>query len=555
MTTRNPMTSPDRGKRTAAKLRKLHANDPLPASNGQPQAPSAGDLTSILLSQISPCPTNPRKDFDDAGLQELAASIRDKGVLQPILVRKRLIKVTLPNGMTGSEVSGYEIVAGERRFRAAKLAGLLAIPAIIRLLTDLEVLEVQVVENLQREDLSALEEAQGYQALLDTHGYTVEDLAAKVGKSKAYIYGTLKLCSLPERAKAALAAGDLPKATAQLIARIPAPKLREQAAKSALTKTHEGELPTYREMQHEIRHSYMIELKQAPFDQADSDLLPSAGACTTCPKRTGNNRTDFPDGRADICTDPTCYETKDAAYTKMRIHQARVLGKPVLPDSEAKGLFYPNGQLVLSKDYVDLDGNANYLDEYHMTYRQVLGTKVADQVHLAVDPNGKLHELLPKSALPKKAKAKCPVNDWQVKHDRENELKKATTRICLAQVTLKAETMAHAAINLPTDLMRHLIAGVLPRIWDDASRLVVKRRGLKKETKTSGENRGPIEALIPTLTAQEVLGLLAELVVAQKCLGYSENKKEILDFFGLDWSKAEKEAKADLKTKERKGSS
>src|SRR5690606_14398087 len=125
----------------------------------------------------------------------------------------------------------YEIIAGERRYRASKLAGRTTIPAIVREISDLEVLELQIIENLQREDLHPLEEAESYEALLEQHkadpDYSVDLIAAKLGKSRAYIYARLKLCALRPAARKAFYAGTLTASTALLLARIPAPELQD----------------------------------------------------------------------------------------------------------------------------------------------------------------------------------------------------------------------------------------------------------------------------------------------------------------------------------------
>src|SRR5689334_19780351 len=172
---------------------------------------AAGPGPRIALAAITASKTNPRKRFDQAALDELADSIKRHDVLQPILLR--------PNG--GPDT--YELVAGERRFRAAKAAGLVDIPATVRVLSDAEVLEIQVVENLQRSDLHELEEAEGYEQLLkcshpNGERYTVDEIAAKVGKSRSYVFARLKLCALCPEARKAFYAGELDASRALLIA-------------------------------------------------------------------------------------------------------------------------------------------------------------------------------------------------------------------------------------------------------------------------------------------------------------------------------------------------
>ena len=146
---------------------------------------SAAEMLDI--SMISPWTNNPRRTIDPERLRELADSIGKVGVLQPILVRP--------------DNARFLIVSGERRWRAAREAGLKQIPAVVRTLTDAEALELAVTENLQREEVPPLEEAEGYERLHTTHGYTVEEIADKVGKSKTYVYSRLKLTSLCEEAR------------------------------------------------------------------------------------------------------------------------------------------------------------------------------------------------------------------------------------------------------------------------------------------------------------------------------------------------------------------
>lgn len=139
-------------------------------------------FAEIELQRLAPSPTNPRKTFAD--LDDLAASIREQGVMQPILVRLWPDDYPTPEGR--DDRPAYEIVAGERRYRAAQLAGLDSIPALVRPLNTRQVLEAQIVENLQRRDVTELEEAEGYQLMMRDHGYTADQLAEKVGKSRSY---------------------------------------------------------------------------------------------------------------------------------------------------------------------------------------------------------------------------------------------------------------------------------------------------------------------------------------------------------------------------------
>lgn len=157
--------------------------------------PSAADRT-IPIEQISPNPDQPRKRFTDEDLDDLTASIREKGIIQPLIVRA-----------VGD--AKYEIVAGERRWRAAQRAQLHAIPVIVRDFTDVEVLEVAIIENIQRADLNPIEEAAGYRQLMDRFGHTQEKMADALGKSRSHIANLLRLLSLPEAVLDMVRGGDL----------------------------------------------------------------------------------------------------------------------------------------------------------------------------------------------------------------------------------------------------------------------------------------------------------------------------------------------------------
>lgn len=153
----------------------------------------------LPLRLLQANPNQPRKQFDDAALEDLAASIREKGVLQPLLVRPQIVG--------GQNV--YEIVAGERRFRASQLAGIREVPVVIRELDDMETLAIALIENLQREDLTPLEEAKGLQELKDQFSLSQEELAKQVGKSRSAIANTLRLLQLPDMAQNALSTGTI----------------------------------------------------------------------------------------------------------------------------------------------------------------------------------------------------------------------------------------------------------------------------------------------------------------------------------------------------------
>jgi ParB family transcriptional regulator, chromosome partitioning protein len=151
---------------------------------------------TVPLAALKPGRFNPRRNFAEAQLEELAASIRERGLVQPLVVRP-------------SSGDTYEIVAGERRWRAAQLANLHDVPVVVRALSDQEAVEIAIIENVQREDLNAIEEGEGYKLLMDGHGYTQEDLAKVIGKSRSHLANTLRLLKLPEGVQDLLRSGQL----------------------------------------------------------------------------------------------------------------------------------------------------------------------------------------------------------------------------------------------------------------------------------------------------------------------------------------------------------
>lgn len=193
---------------------------------GDPDLQAQGEGSVLLpISQVEPGLNQPRKRFDPEALADLAQSIRVHGVIQPLTVRR------LSTGY-------YQIIAGERRWRAAKQAGLAEIPAVIIEADDRKVMELGLIENLQREDLNPAEEARGYQVLMEEYGLTQEQVAQQMGKSRPAIANTLRLLALPEDILKLLEEGILSAGHARAILALPSPALQRQAAK----KVVEGQL-------------------------------------------------------------------------------------------------------------------------------------------------------------------------------------------------------------------------------------------------------------------------------------------------------------------------
>lgn len=178
----------------------------------KPTEPATGGVHSLPVIQLYGGKYQPRTRFDEEALSELADSIQKNGIMQPVIVRP-----------SETQPGKYEIVAGERRWRAAKIAGLDQLPVIIRGVTDQQALELALVENIQRQDLSPLEEAAGYQRLIEEFNYTQDELASTVGKSRSHVANLLRLLALPEEVKALLESGKLTMGHARALLTAPDP--------------------------------------------------------------------------------------------------------------------------------------------------------------------------------------------------------------------------------------------------------------------------------------------------------------------------------------------
>lgn len=344
------------------------------------------EIRPLPLSAIDESPSNPRKYFDPEALSDLARSIADRGVEQPIKVRPRGTR--------------FELIFGARRVRASKIAGLKEIPSVVQEMDDAQVLEAQITENAQREDVHPLEEADAYRALHERHGRTVEEIAAKVGKSTTHVYSRIKLCSLCPQAREAFAKGVIDAATAGVLARVSDQKSQEKAAAEVIRGIG-GHPLRAAEARALVRDRYMLALARAPFSAAAPDLVPGAGPCTTCPKRSGNQAALFADlGKTDLCTDAGCYAAKVEANWEKLARSAQGRGAVVLSPAASKKLFPVGTDLAPSCGYVDLDAVDEYagggpLSDKRRTYRQTLGKAVAGaKLTLARDPEGRPRELV-----------------------------------------------------------------------------------------------------------------------------------------------------------------
>ncbi len=268
---------------------------------------NSSEFQYIAIDQLFESKTNPRKTFDQKKLEELAESIRSSGLIQPIVVRPK--------------DNAFEIVAGARRFRAGQLAEEFSLPARIKELTDAQALEWQLVENSQREDVHPYEEAQGFQSLLDLPGYDVAALVEKSGKSASHIYARLSLLQLIPAVAEAFQQERITASHAALIARLPQ-EHQADAFDNCWRKDwqdKEAHLLPAKHLSAWIQTNLYLNLADAPFDREDPSLNLTAGACVTCPRRSGFNTSLFADVQGDQCLDAPCFQGKVTAHINREI--------------------------------------------------------------------------------------------------------------------------------------------------------------------------------------------------------------------------------------------
>jgi ParB family chromosome partitioning protein len=313
----------------------------------------------ISLAAMKESPVNPRKHFDEARLAELAESIKQRGIIAPLLVR--------PCG-DGT----YEIAAGHRRYRAAKLAGLVTVPVGIREMDDREFMEVLTVENLQREDIHPLEEAQGYQELQSRFAYDVAAIADKIDKPEAYVYGRLQLCSLIPVVQTAFLSDEITIGHARLISRLE-PSEQENALAACFQRdwtTGRDSLVSVAALKNHIRNNTGRNLERAPFDLTMA--LGDAIACVHCSKAAGVNPLLVdPDGDK-ICLDSACYQRKVTAH----VEQLRSSGLVAITTNWNKGA---GEGVVPPRDYEVIEAEPDQSDQDELAELRVSLETEADE--------------------------------------------------------------------------------------------------------------------------------------------------------------------------------
>lgn len=582
------------------------------------------EFVSLALDQVRPSPRNPRKTFDAASLDQLAASIAAKGVLEPILVRPRTLwqrvcgfvmgqkrimdadgqgyglgvgqfegagiafgrmkKKSLyddvigqlltewriekqPIGYTGYRpgpkaldpvtdkdplglgIDHYELICGERRWRASTIAGKETVPALVRDLDDHEAAEIRVIENDQREDVPPLEQAEGYADLI-AMGDDVESIAAKIGRPAKYVTARLTLMNLIPTLKSDLRTGKLPFGHAHILARLPAVEQTAFLQNEGLYEVYgqnRDRVVSISEIKRDLR-DYTPCLSGAPWKWDDATLVPAAGSCSACLKRSGAKPTLFDEliadderpidlkakpkaGKPEYCTDRTCYATKQTAFVELQL-------KSVAEKSEG------TAPLKISTRYMPQTEGVIGTDRYQVvTKKEAKAAKPGElKQAVVVEGDGIGHVVTVRV----KKQTTARLNDGHAAQEKKRrEEAKAENRariICLGKV---ADAVVKHGPDLDTlvalaKAMADVAGGEVCR-WIADRREIPPAKNAWEQAERVVKHAGDLE------TTDEALGLIAELI-AGKHAQYGltrEGRKSLWTAFGIPLDEVRKQAKAE----------
>jgi ParB family transcriptional regulator, chromosome partitioning protein len=403
------------------------------------------EYASVRIEELVESTTNPRKTFDEQQLEDLAESIRSKGILSPLLVRR--------------ENGHFEIVTGARRYRAAQRAGLREVPVRVATLTDEEVLETQIVENLLRSDIHPFEEAKGFRALLDREkgAYTIQKLAAKTGKNASFIAKRLCLLDLTQSVADAFTAGRIGVEHALLIAKL-APDVQEEALRRCFDGYYaaddkERSLVPVSRLQAWIGQNIYLSLKSVPFSKEDETLVPEAGSCANCPKRTGFNTLLFSEVREDSCADAACFNRKLDAHIAQRV--AKTPGLVMISDHHQVQGETP---ILPRQSYVEVVAKKNK-NSRESRPEQKLCNHLTPAIHTDGLEKGRLVKVC--------AQTNCKIHFG----NRQQEEKQ---RLVWIEERKAANQNAKQTINLRHRILAEVLKRVKAPLGNDALRLVAR---------------------------------------------------------------------------------
>lgn len=523
----------------------MNAPERLPIAN----APIIG-ARHLPCTLCMPSPSNPRyRPQDKAALvkswkiDELAGSITHQGVIEPIIVRPRPefvangVLVAADDGvyepvadkLNGEEL--YEIVAGERRWRATQIAGLPLIPVIVRNMTDFEVRAAQLVENAQRQDLHPIEEGAGYKNMLrqpgSTEGFTnVDDLAEHIGMSRRYVYNRIKLTELCDEARDAFYEGKITASVALLLARMDDPAQQAEAT-TEMVNGWGGEPFSQRSASAYLKKHYMLELGNATFDIADAYSV--AGPCGQCTKRSGANPDLFEDiTGGDMCQDSKCYQAKTAEAKTRALEAARQAGLTVVSGDDARKL-YPYAHTTWANGHQFLSQQAHRFTDSDKTLAELLGDNPKGVIVVDHPDSDELVRLMPDDVVEKALKAKGLLRDHTGNRPaaktelaanmpmNEKELARHTKVLAGPIFGQLAFNKLHEAIagdaQLPTIALLLIVKQLARDMYYEALDVIYKAHGWPDSQNQERDFYDRLDRMSP----RELANLAIELLVCDDC--------------------------------------
>lgn len=543
----------------------------------EPPAPyrvpaAAADIKLVPVAKIAAWPENPRKSSNDAKFAELVQMVQQDGVLQNIVVRPH------PDP---DAFEDFQIVCGERRWRAAIRAGLEHVPAAIRVLNDKQAFEIAVVENVGREDMSPVDEAFAYQRMMMEFGYSAEDVAAKVAKPVGYIHQRLVLCRLVPKALDWLKDDRLTIGGLIELARVETilqERFLHDMEENGHMRDDTGTLNALA-VRHELRSNYLngLKLAAAPFGIEDPDLVPEAGACHGCPKNTAAQRHLFGESseEAAVCLDGACWRRKvDAACKAAVASGARLVEGP-----EAAKLLTSWGRIEPKAKLKELTENCNFAGSGYRTYGELLGPALAAKpeglvlIRSPTQPDKVLrcvkqenvqellkaagHEKIAVSAAAETRRGEKSASDKKaaLKQKAEDLARREAMGAVGAYAT---QAMSLAVAGCEASGLEAVLREVTALAWTKAGALAAARRGLGEDSADNGrwsdKKLGP-EPRLEAMKLPEILGFLVELIVEDVANnGYTPRRVARLfeQVPGLDWGGMQKRHMQELQDKGKK---
>lgn len=529
--------------------------DPPPVI-GSSREPSP--VREVPVADIAPWPDNPRRFSDDAKFRELVTMVEAKGVLQNIVLRPH---------PTGPEL--YQIVCGERRWRAAIRTGLQTIPAAVRHLSDKDAFELAVIENVGREDMSPVDEARAYQHMLTSFGYAPEDVAAKVGKAVKYVHQRLVLCALVPKALDWLRDDRMTVGGAIELARVDpevqSKFLSDMEFNTSGWREDTGGAMNALEVRGRLRSEYLSQLliANAQFSTSDPNLVPAAGSCVACPKNTASQRMLFGESKDDdaACLDAACWRSKvDAACAA-----AVKAGAQLLEGPEAAKLITSYGELdyksklkpLSSSCYVGYSADQSETEDdgpadeprdrrpTHRTYGDLLKPALdarPDELVLVRNPKNpgqvfqcvreeRLLDLLKESG----QAALAASQEKQQKRQEKSPSQQKQEQKAKAEDLARREAMGRMGSFVEEELgkgwshpgysfedLESFLREVVSLVWTKKGSLAAKRRGLGDDGAPGGDfdaKKVKADPRLAELPLAALVGFLVELVVEERAGG------------------------------------